>query len=92
MIVLHSEIIVLHTPAFTDGMIAQHFIMVHCGGVNWFVPNTRVQIRKQIWKFNDYHDDVSHKNYMKWVEEKLLPNLEKISVLVIDNASYHNVP
>jgi arsenate reductase-like glutaredoxin family protein len=28
---------------------------------------------------------------MKWLEEKLIPNLEPNSVLIIDNASYHNV-
>ena len=30
-------------------------------------------------------------NYMKWLQEKLIPNLESKSVIVVDNASYHNV-
>ena len=29
-------------------------------------------------------------NYMKWIREKLLPKVEIQSVLVIDNASFHN--
>ena len=28
---------------------------------------------------------------MKWLQEKLIPNLEPKSVIVTDNASYHNV-
>ena len=34
---------------------------------------------------------MNHANYMKWLQEKLIPNLEPKSVIVIDNASYHNV-
>ena len=30
-------------------------------------------------------------NHMKWLQEKLIPNLESKSVIVVDNASYHNV-
>ena len=34
---------------------------------------------------------MNHTNYMKWLQEKLIPNLEPTSVIVIDSASYHNV-
>lgn len=34
---------------------------------------------------------MNHTNFMKWVETQLLPNLPEKSVLVVDNASYHNV-
>jgi len=34
---------------------------------------------------------MNHANYMKWMQEKLIPNLESKSVIVVDNASYHNV-
>jgi len=27
---------------------------------------------------------------MKWLQEKLIPNLESKSVIVVDNMSYHN--
>lgn len=30
-------------------------------------------------------------NYEKWLKERLVPNLPPNSVLVLDNASYHNV-
>ncbi|XP_050308995.1 uncharacterized protein LOC126745273 [Anthonomus grandis grandis] len=42
-------------------------------------------------KSGDYHDDMNHQHFMKWVQTKLLPNLPEQSVLVIDNASYPNV-
>jgi hypothetical protein len=34
---------------------------------------------------------MNHANYKKWLQEKLIPNLETKSVIVVDNASYHNV-
>jgi hypothetical protein len=30
-------------------------------------------------------------NYIRWLKEKLIPNLEPNSVIVIDNAPYHNI-
>jgi len=34
---------------------------------------------------------MNHAYYKKWLQEKLIPNLESKSVIVVDNASYHNV-
>jgi len=34
---------------------------------------------------------MNHANYKKWLQEKLIPNLESRSVTVVDNATYHNV-
>jgi transposase len=34
---------------------------------------------------------MNHANYKKWLQEKLIPNLESKSVIVVDNASYHIV-
>lgn len=42
-------------------------------------------------KTGDYHDDMNYDNFRKWVTNKLIPNLPENSVLVLDNASYHNV-
>lgn len=42
-------------------------------------------------KTGDYHDDMNHDNFMKWAQTQLIPNLPPKSVLVIDNAPYHNV-
>ena len=65
-------------------------IMIHAGGERGFVPNALV-----MWKANqstgDYHKDINQKNYEKWVREKLVSNLRPNSVVVLDNAPYHNV-
>ncbi len=34
---------------------------------------------------------MNNENFMKWVTTQLLPNLPEKSVLVLDNAAYHNV-
>lgn len=42
-------------------------------------------------KSGDYHDDMNHTNFMKWIPDQLIPNLPDRAVLVFDNALYHNV-
>ena len=37
-------------------------------------------------KKGDYHNDMNYETYEKWVSEILIPNLNKNSVVVIDNA------
>ena len=68
----------------------QRLIIVHAGSQYGFVPNTLL-IFKSNQKTGDYHDNMNADNYRRWIEEKLVPNLPANSVLVIDNASYHNV-
>uniref|UniRef100_A0A8D8U0L3 Tc1-like transposase DDE domain-containing protein n=1 Tax=Cacopsylla melanoneura TaxID=428564 RepID=A0A8D8U0L3_9HEMI len=34
---------------------------------------------------------MNFENYQKWIQERLIPNLRTNSVVVIDNAPYHNV-
>ncbi|PSN38049.1 hypothetical protein C0J52_24751, partial [Blattella germanica] len=41
-------------------------------------------------KTGDYHHEMNSEEYMKWLNERLIPNLPSRSVLVIDNAPYHN--
>lgn len=54
-----------------------------------FIPNALL-----MWKASsrtgDYHDNVNTEMFVKWLTEKLLPNLEPRSVIVVDNAPYHN--
>lgn len=65
-------------------------IIIHAGGEKGFVPNA-LKTWKASNQSGDYHDNVNQEMFMKWMTEKLLPNLEPRSVLVVDNASYHNV-
>ena len=65
-------------------------IIVHAGGEMGFIPNACL-IFTSGQKSGDYHDDMNFDNYSRWMREKLLPNLPPNSVIVVDNASYHNV-
>lgn len=76
----------LHKPTSKG----ERIIIIHAGGEKGFVPNALA-----MWKAGqssgDYHEQMNRRNYEKWIKEKLLPNLESRSVLVIDNAPYHNI-
>ncbi|KAI4455528.1 hypothetical protein MML48_9g00004442 [Holotrichia oblita] len=69
---------------------SKRLIMVHAGGKAGFVPNALLTFTSGA-KSGDYHQDMNHENFMKWVKKQLLPNLPPKNVLVVDNASYHNV-
>ena len=55
-------------------------IIIHAGGEKGFIPGALT-----MWKASsssgDYHKNMNKENYMKWIREKLLPNLEPRSVL-----------
>lgn len=69
---------------------AQRLIIVHGGGINGFVNNALLILN------SDANADVHHKGmnyeiFSKWMMENYLPNLPENSVIVLDNAPYHNV-
>lgn len=67
----------------------QRIVMLHAGSEAGFVPNTLLMFKSGN-KTGDYHDDMNFSNYEKWLRTKLIPNLNPNSVVVIDNAPYHN--
>lgn len=68
----------------------QRLIIVHAGGEEGFIPNALL-IFKSGTKSGDYHDEMNHQNFRKWLETQLIPNLPQNCVVVMDNASYHNI-
>lgn len=68
----------------------RRIIIVHGGGSYGFVDNGLLMFTSGS-KSGDYHDDMNFENFSKWLKEKYLPNLPPNSVIVLDNASYHNV-
>jgi hypothetical protein len=38
----------------------------------------------------DYHGEMNHMNFGKWISERVIPNLPPASVIVMDNAPYHS--
>jgi hypothetical protein len=68
----------------------QRLITVHAGTEKGFIPGA-LPIFKSNQTTGDYHKEMNSDNYLRWVQEKQIPNLPKNSVFVIDNAAYHNV-
>ncbi|XP_075977865.1 uncharacterized protein LOC142977677 [Anticarsia gemmatalis] len=79
----------------TSGVIenissGKRFIIVHAGSDKGPVPNSLLVFSTKS-KMADYHHDMNAKNFNKWLQEKLVPNLHEPSVIIMDNASYHSV-
>ena len=55
-----------------------------------WVPNTKL-VFKASKKTGDYHANMNWDNFSKWFQEKLLKNIPKNSLIIMDNAPYHNV-
>lgn len=64
-------------------------VIVHAGGEAGFVLNALLTFKAGT-KSGDYHDNMNSENYERWLGTKLMPNLPPNSVVVVDNASYHN--
>lgn len=47
--------------------------------------------RLVVIKTGDYHTSMNFANFSKWLLEMFLPNLPSNSVVLLDNAAYHNV-
>ena len=41
-------------------------------------------------KSEDYHREMSSAHFKEWLTEKVLPNIEEKTVIVIDNAPCHS--
>jgi transposase len=39
----------------------------------------------------DYHGQMNYENFFKWFVEQLLPNIPRNSIIIMDNAKYHNI-
>ncbi|GBO98778.1 hypothetical protein EVAR_256_1 [Eumeta japonica] len=75
---------------FTSDSKGPRWIIVHAGSDKGFVPNAQLIFKSQS-KSGDYHDDMNRDNFMKWLQQKLTPNLPPQSIVVMDNAPYHSV-
>lgn len=78
----------------TDGLQkpvskGSRLIIVNAGGEDGFVKNAYIRW-KSTSNSGDYHNEMNYELYKKWATEKLIPNLPPKSVVVIDNAPYHN--
>lgn len=81
-----SEDVSVNIP-FSRG---ERLIVVHAGWEKGFLNDCSL-LFKSGSAVGDYHQDMNSSNFLRWVKERLIPNLPANSVLVVDNASYHNI-
>lgn len=68
----------------------QRIIVVHAGGRQGFIPGALLTY-KAASHTGDYHSEMDGNNFTKWVKERLIPNLDQPSAIVMDNTSYHSM-
>lgn len=54
-----------------------------------WVPGAKL-VFKSSRKTGDYHGQMNQELFTKWFRKQLLPNIPKCSLIIMDNASYHN--
>jgi hypothetical protein len=69
----------------------QRLIVVHAGGAEGWVQGADLVFRSKT-NSADYHDEMNSEHFMEWFTEQLVPNIPPNSVIVLDNATYHNKP
>lgn len=69
---------------------AQRLIIVHGGGINGFINNALLVFHPDTTNNKSHNRGMNYDIFSIWMVEKYLPNLPKNSVIVFDNASYHN--
>ena len=64
-------------------------IILHAGGENGWIDSTALifQSKKAT---GDYHDEMSAVHFEEWFHDSLIPNLQRNSLIVMDNAPYHS--
>lgn len=72
----------------TSDSTGARWIIAHAGGKTGFVNNGLLLFKSKT-KSSDYHDDMNASNFMRWMTEKVIPNLPSNCIVVMDNAPYH---
>lgn len=67
----------------------RRFIILHAGTAEGFVEHASLIFSTKNVK-SDYHGEMNTTNFLKWMEDQLLPKLEAPSLIIMDNASYHS--
>lgn len=68
----------------------ERLIIVNAITAQGWVPNAKL-VFKASKKTGDYHGQMNWEIFRKWFVEMLLPNIPSRSLIIMDNASYHNV-
>jgi len=67
----------------------ERLIVVNAITLDGWVNNAQL-IFEAKKKTGDYHGQMDWGNFSRWLTEQLLPNVPENSIIIMDNASYHN--
>ena len=67
----------------------ERLIVVNAITLNGWVNNAQLVFEAKK-RTGDYHGQMDWGNFSKWFTEQLLPNIPQNSIIIMDNASYHN--
>ena len=70
--------------------VGPRLIVVDAVTENGWVEGARLVFEAKK-RTGDYHGQMNWENFSRWFECQLLPNIEPESIVVLDNARYHNV-
>ena len=62
---------------------------MHAGTDKGFIEGASLVFKAKTSQ-GDYHNEMNGEIFMRWLNERVLPNLPQSSVLVVDNAPYHD--
>ncbi|KAJ8730158.1 hypothetical protein PYW07_017196 [Mythimna separata] len=65
-------------------------VIVHAGGMDGYVPNALYMFEAQENNHEDLHY-MKSEDYIKWMNNQLIPNLKPNSIVVVDNPYYQNI-
>jgi len=67
----------------------ERLIIINAITQSGWIPGSKL-VFKSTRKTGDYHGQMNWDLFRKWFTEMLLPNIPKNSLIIMDNASYHN--
>lgn len=68
----------------------ERLIIVNAIARSGWIPHAQL-IFKASKKTGDYHGSMNRNVFRQWVTDQLLPNIPENSLIIMDNAPYHNV-
>lgn len=74
---------------YTNSSAGQRLIVVHAGGEMGFIHGAFLMYDAKS-KSCDYHNEMNFENFSRWLSSQLIPGLPIGSIVVLDNAPYHN--
>ena len=73
------------------GNRGQRIIVVHAGGRHGFIPGAFLTYKAAFSCTGDYYSEMDGHNFTRLLDERMVPNLDQLSDLVMDNTSYHSM-